>query len=241
VIYTRPFIAARFIAYEGDTRPHELFLAVRVIDSFTEEPTPIAISVRLKQMPLLVPTRNPSGFFCFEAMSKPDPPPGEPREPLIPPGDYILVFKPDRTTSDWYYLESNVPAWSDTFERTVNLPKLDPKSPVETATFVPKSSYPFPGNATLVRGKVTRGGSTNVEGAIVSTTYQQEASRGAPSIPVSVRTLTDREGEYVLFFKRLPSATQTITLTAAEGLIQVSQKVTITEGKTLKAELFNLP
>jgi hypothetical protein len=238
VSYTRPFIAARFTAYAGDTRPHELFLAVRVIDSFTEEPPPIAMSVRLKQMPLLVPTRNPSGFFCFEAMPKPDPQPGE---PLIPPGAYTLVFKPDRTTSDWYYLESTAADWSDTFERTVNLPKPDPKSPVEIATFVPKSSYPFPGNATLVRGKVTRGGSTNVEGAIVSTTYQQEASPGAPSTTVLVQTLTDREGEYVLFFKRLPSATQSITLTAAEGLIQVPQMVTITEGTTRKDVLFNLP
>jgi hypothetical protein len=241
VSYTRPFIAARFTAYAGDTRPHELFLAVRVIDSFTEEPPPIAISVRLKQLPLLVPTRNPSGFFCFEATPKLDPAPGEPREPLIPPGAYVLVFKPDRTTSDWYYLESNVPAWSDTFERAINLPKPDPKSPVEIATFVPKSSYPFPGNATLVRGKVMRGGLTNVEGAIVSTTYQREASPGAPPTPASVRTLTDREGEFVLFFKRLPSATQTITLTAAEGLIQVPRTVTITEGTTWKDVLFDLP
>jgi hypothetical protein len=160
---------------------------------------------------------------------------------VIEPGAYTLVFKPDRTNSDWYYLESTAADWSDTFERTINLPRPDPKSPLEIAAFVPRSSYPFPDNATLVRGKVTRG-VTNVEGVIVSTTYQHEDPPGTPSSPVSVRTLTDREGEFVLFFKRLPGKTQSITLTAAEGLIQAPpQTVPITEGTTRKDVLFNLP
>lgn len=235
--YTRPFIAARFTAHAGDTRPHELFLAVRVVDSFTEEPPPFAVSVRLKQLPRLVPVRNRSGFYCFEGVPKP-----APGTPLIEPGAYTLVFKPDRTTSDWYYLESTAADWSDTFERDINLPKADPKSPVEIAVFVPKPSYPFPGNATLVRGKVTtQGGAEDVEGAIVSTTYQHEDPPGAPSSPVTARTLTDGAGEFVLFFKRLPGATQQITLTAAKGLIQVPQTVPITEGTTLKGVSLDLP
>lgn len=226
MIYTRPFIAARFIAYAGDSRASQLALAVRVIDSFTEEPPPVAIRVRLKELPGSVPVRNQSGFFCFE---------GAPT-----PGPYTLVFEPDRTTSDWYYLDSNAPVWTDTFKRTINLPMPNPASPVEIATFVPKSSYPFPGNATLVRGKVTQGG-VNVEGAIVSTTYQHEDPPGAPSSPVSVRTLTDREGEFVLFFKRLPNATQPITLTADKLAASVQQIVMITEGTTRKGVQLNLP
>jgi hypothetical protein len=58
---------------------------------------------------------------------------------------------------------------------------------------------------------------------------------GAPSSPVSVRTLTDREGEFVLFFKRLPAATQNnIVVRADKDGAQDQQAVTITEGKALK-------
>lgn len=226
MIYTRPFRAARFIAHAGDSRLNQLSLVVRALDSFTEEAPHVAVSVRLKELPRTVPVRNQSGFLCFERITT--------------PGPYILIFELDRTTSDWYYLESNAPVWNDTFERTVNLPMLDPKSPVETVTFAPKSSYPFPANATLVRGKVTQG-AVNVEGAIVSTTYQHVDPPGAPSSPVSVRTLTDREGEFVLFFKRLPNATQMITLTADKLGASVPQTVTITEGTTRKGVQLNLP
>ena len=245
MIYTRPFVAARFIAHAGDSWTRQLALAVQVVDSFTEEPPQVSLRVRLfkeeppqgairpKHLPGSIPVLNRSGFFCFEDITE--------------AGAYTLVIEPDRATSDWYYLESTGPVWTDTFERSINLPKPDPKSPVEIATFVPKSSYPFPGNATLVRGKVTQGLSPDgtpvvVEGAIVSTTYQHEDPPGAPQSPVMVKTLTDREGEFVLFFKRLPSATQKITVGAVKGgPPALPASVKITEGMTLKGVDLNLP
>lgn len=230
MIYTRPFVTGRFIAFAGDSRSSQVSLAVIVLDSFTEEPLQVALRARLKQLPRSVPVRNQSGFFCFEGITT--------------PGVYTLVLEPDRTASDWYYLEPTGPVWKDTFELTVNLPKPDPKSPVETVTFAPKTSYPFPGNATLVRGKVTKvtmGTPKGIGGAIVSTTYQHENPPGATPSPVPVRTLTDSEGEFVLFFKRLPSATQQIILRADKDGTQAQQPVIITEGTTRKGVLLDLP
>lgn len=235
--YTRPFITGRFIAYGGpayggDSWSSQLSLAVIVLDSFTEKPPQVAIRVRLKELPRSIPVRNQSGFFCFEGITT--------------PGPYTLVLEPDRTTSDWYYLESTGPIWNDTFERIINLPKPDPKAPVEAATFSPKSSYPFPTNATLVRGIVTQGTPDGVGGAVVSTTYQHVPNPPpnvppGPPAPLPVKTLTDREGEFVLFFKRLPNETQLITLTAEKNGNQSQQAVMITEGTTLKDIQLDLP
>jgi hypothetical protein len=243
VLYTRPYVTRRFIAYAGDSWTSDLSLAVMVLDSFTEEPAQTAIRVRLRttpataaeKVPLTDAIRNPSGFFYFERLGG------------LAAGPYTLVIEPDSTTTDWYYLESNAAAWGDTFERIINLPMPNALNPVETATLVPKSSYPFPGNATLVRGKVTQGGAA-VSEAIVSTTYQRVAegppnTPPPPPSPLMVRTLTDREGDFVLFFRRLPNKTQPITLKAEKNGNQFQQPgpVMITEGETLKDQFLNLP
>jgi hypothetical protein len=225
--YTRPFITPRFIAFGGDSRTRRLSLAVMLLDSFTEAAPRVAIRVRLKESPRAVAVRNQSGLFCFEE--------------ITPPGPYTLTLDPERVNSDWYYLEPTGAVWEDTFERPINLPMPDPRAPLEIATFVPRPSYPFPTNATLVRGKVTRGTPDGVAGAIVSTTYQHEDPPGAPSSPFAVRTLTDSQGEFVLFFKRLPGATQTITLTADKNGAQAQQPVIITEGTTRKGVQLDLP
>ena len=241
--YTRPYVTERFVAHAGDSWLNQLSLVVMVVDAFTEEPPQAAVRVRLKPTPVTsdeaVPRtnalRNHSGFFYFERLEN------------LAAGPYTLVVEPERTNTDWYYLESNAAAWTDIFERPINLPMPNAQNPVEIATLVPKSSYPFPANATLVRGKVTKGTEV-VSEAIVSTTYQRipvgppNAPPAAPA-PLTVRTLTDREGEFVLFFKRLPQPTQNITLKAEKDGNQFQQPapVIITEGKTLKDQLLTLP
>jgi len=241
VLYTRPYVTERFIAYAGDSWTSELSLVVMVVDAFTDEPPQIAIRVRLKPTPATVTEkvprtdarRNHSGFFYFERLGG------------LAAGPYTLVIEPDRSIPDVYYLESNAATWNDIFERTINLPMPNALNPVELATLVPKSSYPFPANATLVRGKVTQG-TAAVSEAIVSTTYQRipkgpPNTPPAPPGPLTVRTLTDREGEFVLFFKRLPNKTQVITVTAEKNGNQFQQPVMITEGQTLKNQVLNLP
>ena len=227
--YTRPFVTNRFIAYDGDTRDHTLSLAVRVIDDFTREQAEVRLRVELKELKRSRPFRNQSGEFCFEA---------------IPDGDYTLVVEPDPTTADWFYLQP-VPGddWTESFERPVRLPLPDLRSPLVEVTLSPKTSYPFPNNATLIRGTVTEGApSVEVAGAIVSTAYEQvDPDDSDQTIVVAVETRTDRKGEYVLFFQSMPGKTEQVFLTAVKDGQQVQRQVEITEGATLKAEPLHLP
>jgi hypothetical protein len=102
-------------------------------------------------------------------------------------------------------------------------------------------SYPFPGNATLVRGRVTQGSPDGVADAVVSCTYDQVDPQDViQTIPETVETLTNGDGEYVLFFKSLPEVTQLVTIAAVKGPDQAQDQFLITEGKTTLADALDL-
>ena len=240
MIHTRPFITKRFIAYEGDSFTTEVALAVQVVDAFTDRSPLVPFSVRLKELPLIRPLRGESGFYCFEGketvMINGIP---KAREP-IPPGNYTLIVEPDPASGNWYNLEPRLPVdpWTDTFERPVVLPITNP---AELAILSPTGAYPFPANATLVRGTVFQGGA-KVPTAEVSTTYDEvDPADSTQKIPVLVRTITDRSGEFVLFFKSLPKKTQPITIQAVKNGPPSSINITIEESKTLTNQDITLP
>jgi len=60
MIYTRPYMTKKFIAYAGDSRTADVALAVRVMDAFTEEPARVPLNVGLKELPRLRPIRGES-------------------------------------------------------------------------------------------------------------------------------------------------------------------------------------
>jgi len=224
--FTRPFVTTRFIDYEeGDSYRRRLSIAFRAIDEFTGEQPQSAIRVILKEIPRSRALRNLSGHFCFEE---------------IKAGNYKLLVEPDPLTANWFYVKPLQGPWTDTFE----IPILVVANVLLSfdLTLSPRPSYPFPANATLVRGIVTRGTPAGVANAVVSTTYDQVNPQDTTqTVPKTVETLTNREGEYVLFFKRLPQDTQPITLKAAKDGKQTQQSVLIREGKTLKANPLDLP
>lgn len=233
--YTRPFITSRFTAYAGDSLRRRLSLAVSVIDAFTGKQAVVPLRVFLKGLRQLRSLRSRSGFFYFEGNI-----PGE----LLPAGDYTLVVDPDPTTADFFYLQpGGREDWTDKFERKIKLPLPDEQSPLEIVTLSPKPSYPFPSNATLVRGKVITGApEVGVSGAVISSTYDQvDPADNDRTISVDVETQTDLAGEYVLFFKKLPGKTQRITVVAAKGGQQDEVDVEITEGTTRAADPLHLP
>lgn len=234
--YTRPFVTPRFTAHEGDSWRRLLSLAVQVFDAFTGEMAAVPLRVRLKELPSVPARRNLGGLYCFEG--------GRPGQP-IPPGTYTLAVEPDATTADFFFLRPLAPGdpWTDTFEREITLPITGPLAPLVVVTLSPKASYPFPGNATLVRGTVTQGSpAAAVAGAVVSTTYEQvDPEDTSSTVLVDVETQTDRAGEYALFFKGLPARTQTVTLLAAKGVASDPLDVEITEGETLAAAPLELP
>jgi hypothetical protein len=227
---TRPFVTRRFIAYAGDAHSHMLSLAVSVIDGFTGKQANAPLRVYLKELRRARLLRSQSGLFCFEELRA---------------GNYTLVVEPDPTTADWFYLKPRPnEGWTEKFERPITLPLPDPLSPLETVTLSPKSSYPFPANSTLVRGTVTRGAANvSVAGAVISTTYSQVNPNdvGGPPVVVAIETQSDRDGEYVLFFQKLPGKTQPVVVTGVKDGQQVQQPVPITEGTMTKADPLHFP
>lgn len=241
MIYTRPFITTKFIGYSGDSRTREVSLAVRVVDAFTEEQANVTLSVKLKELPDARTLKGQRGFYCFDG-----------RETVringttivrttIPNGNYTLVVQPDPISGNQFFLQPRLvgQAWTSNFERAIVLPMPDPLNPLELVTLAPTPAYPFPANATLVRGMVLQAGAAAPD-VVVTTTYDEvDPLDPSLTIPKTVETLTDRAGEFVLFFKRLPLNTQAITVSVRGTAVQIA--VVITEGTTLKNQVLNLP
>ena len=243
MIYTRPYITKKFIAYAGDSRTTDVTLVVRVIDAFTDEPARVPLNVRLKELPKIRPLRGESGVYYFEGTEtvtiNGTPIIGNP----IPNGNYTLVVEPDPTSGNRFNLQPRQVGqpWTTTFERPIVLPLPNPLQPLEVVTFSPTPAYPFPANATLVRGTVKRF-DVAVDAAVVSTTYDQvDPADTTQTIPVDIETITDPAGEYVLFFKSLPAKTQNLTIVATKNGDQKQITPVITEGSTLKNQHITFP
>ncbi|HEX7332212.1 MAG TPA: hypothetical protein VF290_11985 [Pyrinomonadaceae bacterium] len=241
MIYTRPFITTKFIGYEGDSRIREVSLAVQVIDSFSEEHPDVTLSVKLKELPDVRTLRGQRGFYCFEGRETVRINGTTITRTTIPNGNYTLVVQPDPISGNKYFLHPRLvgQAWTSSFERPIVLPMPVPLNPLEVVTFAPTPAYPFPANATLVRGTVVQAG-TGAPDIVVTTTYD-EVDPLDPTLTAArtIETLTDRAGEFVLFFKRLPLKTQAITVSVRGTAVQIA--VVITEGTTLKNQVLNLP
>lgn len=128
----------------------------------------------------------------------------------LPAGTYTV-----RVESDFY-----LPA-----EEIVDTTLLPPKTPVAGITLKPNARYPFPGHATLLRGVVTNG--APVSGALVSVTGK------------TMTSMTDEQGEFVLFFKGIK--TEAITIVIQKGGDTKSTGATIEEGKTVSMGIIHFP
>ena len=242
--YTRPFITRRFVAYGGeafggDTHRHQLALAVRVVDAVTDTQVEAPLRVFLQELRHIRPLRNQSGLFCFED---------------VPAGAYTLVVEPDKATADWFYLRLPTgEVQQDGFAQpiTLPLPKPPPAPPPDIpwprmdVTLVPKTSYPFPANATLARGEVTTGAGASPPGAagvVVSCTYKQiDPQDSDKTKDAQLKTQTDDAGEYVLFFKKLPDKKQEVTVAAVKDGQPKQQQIEIVEGVMRKVGTIHFP
>ena len=135
--------------------------------------------------------------------------------------------------------------WSDSFERSIVLPlqTSPPTLPLEPVALAPNPSYPFPKNATLVRGLLISSISgEGLPGAVVSSTYNEvDPTDPDETVAVEVEIITDKCGEFVLFFRKLPARTQTIVITATKNGDQVQDEIEILEGATTNLTLPPLP
>ncbi|MCP5050019.1 MAG: hypothetical protein GY940_22820 [bacterium] len=113
---------------------------------------------------LVDPVKNRSGYYLF----------------FDAPGDFF-----DLRIISQYYFET---------ERRIVIGDLDLLNPVVNIPLTPLPSYPFPGNATLIRGRVVDGNQFPILGAGVRVDWGE----GKKTV-----TLTGRGGEFVLYFNGL--------------------------------------
>lgn len=118
-------------------------------------------------------------------------------------GNYTVVVE-----SDLYFPQ----------ETTVNTSLLDPKNPVVEVVKKPRSLYPFPEHATLVRGLVSN--TVPVVNAEVSVTGK------------TIKTLTDERGEFVLYFKGI-NKMEAITIEIRKNGTTKAINTTVEEQKTV--------
>ena len=159
----------------------------------------------------------------------------------IPNGNYTLIIKPDSTSGNFYNLQPRPgEPWTDAFERPITLPMPNPLLPLETVTLSPTPAFPFPANATLVRGRVIQNGAP-LPLAVVDATYNEvDPNDTSLTVPWQIETISDREGEFVLFFKNLPTRTQPVLVRATKGADQDQVATIITEGTTLNNQVLDL-
>lgn len=139
--------------------------------------------------------RNLGGYYLFTDMAA---------------GNYTVGIE-----SDLYY----------TGEKTVDTSVLDPKNPVVPVVMKPKTAYPFPAYATLVRGIVVNAGP--VAGAEVKVS-------GKPN-----ETVTDDRGEFVLYFKGIKKEDITIEIKKDGNTKNVN--ITVEEGKSVSTGIIAFP
>lgn len=225
MIYTRPFVTSTFTAFVGDSRTRVLSLGLRLFDDFTGRPPETKLRVRLKPVLTSVPpprsVRGASGAYCFED---------------VPNGNYTLTIETEGTTPP-LYVPTSLPI-------TIPLPALlDPTLPLIEIILKPSSAYPYPLGTTLARGIVTRLGTGDpVPDALVSSTYHQvDPDDELLTLPANVATHSDSDGQFALFFRRLPAPTQNVTIVAKKAANQVQTQVVIIEGNTKTVNLPGLP
>jgi hypothetical protein len=121
------------------------------------------------------------------------------------------------------------PAFPDLNLADPTLPLSDPAQPIafrdqyRLAALLPSTAYPFPANATLVRGTIFAG-AVELSGATVQRV-------GGDEVPY----VTGEKGDYVLVFENPPLTTETVTLRASHPLkapidvfVDVVREMTVT-------------
>lgn len=131
-------------------------------------------------------------------------------------GNYTIGFN-----SDLYFPK----------EISVNTSLLDPKSPVVEIVLIPRPAYPFPENATLLRGSVLSTYSF-AKGPLVSAEIEEAGK-------IREETMTDERGEFVLYFDGIENKDIVIRIKKYNDTKTVG--ATIKEGKTVSMGNIALP
>lgn len=103
-------------------------------------------------------------------------------------------------------------------ELTVNTSLLNPKDPVIDIILKPVPCYPFPSNATLIRGVISNPDPNMINKLKIK------------AIEPKLETTTDENGEFVLYFKNMKN--KKITVEIMKNNLSKSVNTNLEEGKT---------
>ncbi|HVO84756.1 MAG TPA: carboxypeptidase-like regulatory domain-containing protein [Syntrophobacteria bacterium] len=101
------------------------------------------------------------------------------------------------------------------FEKEVNvsIPGLDPRRPIVAVTMKPKSFYPFPFTATLIRGSITDSAGAPIADAALTV------------VGSTVSNTSEPEGRFVLYFG--PLTEDDIVVSGGQRLVKVGASTTL--------------
>jgi hypothetical protein len=231
---------AKFQTRFPDIREQKLSFGLTLFDRVTKATHLLgSMTVRLAGKPPVPPfipfRKSPEAIFLFSGLA---------------PGNYRVEVRSnaeDQGSNDPpYYVQVDIPV-------TLPMPHplwpafpdallADQDKPLDDATqnaayrqqralanLQPTTAYPFPGDATLVRGRVLAGG-LPLAGARV----------GVVGGEMAYRTGTD--GEFVIFFPRLTGVSQTVTLRTEQAAhATVNQNVVVRRAATVAVTIVMSP
>lgn len=218
-----------------DERQVQLKLAVLLSDQFTrnrELRGPVSMVIVGKpQIGAYIPYRKPDeGTFCFYD----DLPDGtytlrirsEDKPPIYLPIDITLSVPLSDSTVDPRW-----PAYPNLALANQSLMLDDPTQPQEykdqrkLSMLRPTVLYPFPADATLIRGQVVSGNN-----AVNTATVSHDGGESS--------YVTEKDGWYVLFVRNLSGLSQQVTIkTTKSGFPDSTMTVTVKRGQTVTQDV----
>jgi hypothetical protein len=225
--YQRPFVTRSYTAYAGDSRTRHLSLAVRLVDEFDDGvyfPNTNVFLRELRAFKRYGPIKNGDNYYCFVGVEQ---------------GTYTVTIDLPASRRGWFNLRRMDGGLSPTLVHPVDIPLSVPLNPWVSPFFLsPTPSYAFPKLATLVRGSLRSGQPSAlqpVNGARVRTVYQHtHPSDPDQSVAWTIDTLSDRHGEFVLFFRAMYASAQIIEVVAESAGQSGTQPATVIQGQTTK-------
>lgn len=161
--FTTPYVTDKYTAYAGDVLTTRLSFAVWLIDAYTKSKPIGGIKVGIKETGKKV-IENLSGYYCFTDLEV---------------GSYTVSIDSD------LYLSEEIKVDMSAFP--------DPKNPVRNIILKPNPVYPFPENATLLRGVIRD--AINVDEPVRNAKVKV--------MEYDLETTTDEKGNFVLYLSEI--------------------------------------
>lgn len=184
----RPDSFPGYLTFPDNSDTHIVSLVIQVFDRYTEKPITSGITITCDSKTIL-PKKSREGYLILTDL-----------------------------TVGSYRIGVNSELFFPTPEIQIIAQVHPSPQPIQIHQFSlnPRPIYPFPSDATLVRGTVVSSGAT-IDAADVTADREIIVDKDKPeeNIIQTVSTITDHNGEFVLFFRKCGKGTVTVTIKKA--------------------------